>query len=127
MEKIEERLSGVREDNIQRKESQIYLNDYKRWNQDFKIFPNNYNFDFLKYFEQKFKVFLKNYSTISFKHLYGDRKNPAVYLEPIAIVVCDEHENDFINCNCLIAEPGEINWIGCDGCGKWYHFQCEGI
>lgn len=30
-------------------------------------------------------------------------------------------------CNGVYAEDGDDNWIQCDKCDKWYHYQCSGL
>lgn len=70
---------------------------------------------------------MKTYSNPAYKVIFGESK--VVEETPVYITYCRTHCQNLTNCFCVALEDGnpQIDWVFCDVCGKWYHFQCEEI
>ena len=95
--------------------------------QDLRIFQGG-NYNSVNSFTSKVANYIKTVSNPAYKIIYGDKK--VVDDQQVYVAYCDEHSEFLTNCVCVALEEEEkekFDWIFCDSCGKWYHFNCEKI
>ena len=40
---------------------------------------------------------------------------------------CSEHSGALVDCRCMTMDEAKVNWVYCESCTRWEHWECAGI